>query len=512
MSLGVDPLVAMFENITIDPYTILKSIPAPFKGPFKPSWSSLKNYRVPKWFIDSKFGIFIHWGVYSVPAFGNEWYPRHMYMPDRPEYQYHTKNFGPLTTFGYKDFIPMFTAENWDPDEWAKLFKRSGAKFVVLVAEHHDGFALWDSTYTRWCAARMGPKRDVVGELREAVERQGLVFGVSYHRAEHWWFFDHGMRIESDVRDPKYFDLYGPAQPALLDPRAPPSKDNIPPDREFLTDWLLRLVEIVERYRPWIVYFDWWIANLSFQSYLKAFAAYYYNRCYRWGIEPVIVYKHGAFKEGTAVPDLAERGTIKTIYPSIWLADTSVDYRSWGFIRDAEYKSSETLIAHMADVVSKNGVFLLNIGPKPDGTIPEESKRILLDIGEWFKVYGESVYGARPWRVYGEGPTEVGEGGFFIERKLAFTGEDIRYTFRDCYPGYNYIYAIVLGRPKEEVVLRAFTKNIKLAENGIVDVDIVGIEKKVGWSIDADGLKLKTPVDEIQRHPYVIRIITKKSS
>ncbi|MEM1527000.1 MAG: alpha-L-fucosidase [Ignisphaera sp.] len=510
MALDIDPLTIMLENVATDPYDILKSIPAPCKGPFKPSWSSLKNYRVPKWFMDSRFGIFIHWGVYSVPAFGSEWYPRNMYIPDRPEHRYHVENFGSLTTFGYKDFIPMFTAENWDPDEWVKLFKRSGAKFVVLVAEHHDGFALWDSTYIRWCAARMGPKRDVVGELREAVERQGLVFGVSYHRAEHWWFFDHGMRIESDVRDPKYFDLYGPAQPASLDPRAPPSKDNIPPNKEFLMDWLFRLVEIIEKYRPWLVYFDWWIANPSFQPYLKAFATYYYNRCYRWGIEPVIVYKQKAFEEGTAVPDLAERGTIKTIYPSIWLADTSVDYRSWGFIKDAEYKPPKILIAHMADVVSKNGVFLLNIGPKPDGTIPEETKRILLDIGKWFKAYGESIYGVKPCKVYGEGPTEISEEGFFIEKRLVFTDEDIRYTFRESYLGYNHIYAIILGKPKEEVTLKIFTKYIKLVEDEIVGIDVAGIEKKVEWNIDTEGLKIKLPVDEIKIYPYAIRIIVKK--
>ncbi|MEM1701836.1 MAG: alpha-L-fucosidase [Desulfurococcaceae archaeon] len=511
MPFGSDPLITMLENINTDPYIILKSIPAPYKGPFKPSWSSLRKYRAPKWFMDSRFGVFIHWGVYSVPAFGNEWYPRHMYIPDRPEYRYHLENFGPLTMFGYKDFIQMFTAENWDPDEWARLFRKSGARFVILVAEHHDGFSLWDSSYTRWCAPRIGPKRDIVGELREAVERQGLVFGISYHRAEHWWFFEPGMRIESDVRDPRYLDLYGPAQPASLDPRASPSRDNIPPSREFLMDWLLRLVEIVEKYRPWVVYFDWWIANPSFQPYLKAFAAYYYNRCHRWGIEPVIVYKHGAFEEGTAIPDLAERGTLRDIYPSIWLADTSVDRKSWGFIKDADYKSPETLIAHMADVVSKNGVFLLNIGPRPDGTIPEESIRILLDIGEWFKLYGESIYGSSPWRIYGEGPMEMSREGFFTENELVFTGNDVRYTLRNYYPGHSCIYAIVLGRPGEEIVLRAFTEHMKLSENEILDVSILGIGKKPEWSIDMDGLRLKIPVNEIKRYPCVIRIITRKS-
>ncbi|MEM4528011.1 MAG: alpha-L-fucosidase, partial [Desulfurococcaceae archaeon] len=240
-------------------------------------------------------------------------------------------------------------------------------------------------------------------------------------------------------------------------------------------------------------------------------AAYYYNRCHRWGIEPVIVYKHGAFEEGTAIPDLAERGTLRDIYPSIWLADTSVDRKSWGFIKDADYKSPETLIAHMADVVSKNGVFLLNIGPRPDGTIPEESIRILLDIGEWFKLYGESIYGSSPWRIYGEGPMEMSREGFFTENELVFTGNDVRYTLRNYYPGHSCIYAIVLGRPGEEIVLRAFTEHMKLSENEILDVSILGIGKKPEWSIDMDGLRLKIPVNEIKRYPCVIRIITRKS-
>ncbi|MEM2678736.1 MAG: alpha-L-fucosidase, partial [Thermofilaceae archaeon] len=155
------------------PRQILRDIPYPSKGPFEPDWSSLKSYRTPKWYIDAKLGIFIHWGVYSVPAFGNEWYPRNMYIKGSPEYEFHLKTFGPHNEFGYKDFIPDFTAENWDPDSWARLFEQSGAKYVVLVAEHHDGFALWDCSYTRWCAARMGPRRDLVRELADAVRDRG---------------------------------------------------------------------------------------------------------------------------------------------------------------------------------------------------------------------------------------------------------------------------------------------------------------------------------------------------
>lgn len=506
---STNPFDKYLEIFSADPLEILKAIPAPSKGPFKPDWRSLRNYRAPKWLIDARFGIFIHWGVYSVPAFGSEWYPRNMYIPSAPEHSFHTKNFGLLTEFGYKDFIPMFTAENWDPDEWAKLFEKSGAKFVVLVAEHHDGFAMWDSSYTRWCAARAGPKRDVVKELREAVESRGLIFGVSYHRAEHWFFFEPGTRIESDVRDPRFYDLYGPAKPASLDPRAPPGPDNLYPDKEFLMDWLLRIVEVVEKYRPWLIYFDWWIANPAFEPYLKAFAAYYYNRCYRWGVEPVIVYKYSAFREGTAVPDI-ERGTVKDIQRQPWVSDTSIDYKSWGYIRDAEYKPVEVILQHMVDVVSKNGVFLLNIGPKPDGTVPEEVKRALLEVGSWMKTQGEAVYGSQPWKVFGEGPTRLAEEGFFTEKKLVFTEEDVRYTVKKAYPLGEVLYSIVLGKPRERLILRALSKRVSMIDGEVLHVEVMGSKGKAEWTHTDEGLEVRISPQEVERYPYTIRILVKK--
>ncbi|MEM2562138.1 MAG: alpha-L-fucosidase, partial [Candidatus Bathyarchaeia archaeon] len=257
------------------------------KGPFKPTWDSLKKYKVPRWYLDAKFGIFIHWGVYSVPAFQNEWYPRNMYIKGHPAYHHHLEAYGPHDKFGYKDFIPMFTAENWDPEEWAKLFREAGARYVVLVAEHHDGFALYDCSYSRWNSVKMGPKRDIVGELAKAVREEGLAFGVSYHRAEHWWFFEGGMHFNSDVRDPRYYDFYGPAKPSSTQP-----------DDEFLCNWLKRACELVDKYRPQIFWFDWWIEQPVFEPYLRFFAAYYYNRAYEWGIGVVINYKHNAFPEG----------------------------------------------------------------------------------------------------------------------------------------------------------------------------------------------------------------------
>lgn len=243
-------------------------------GPFEATWESLLEHRPPQWYVDGKFGIFIHWGLYCVPAFGNEWYPRQMYLHGTPEFEHHLKTYGPHKEFGYKDFIPRFRAQRFSAEAWAEIFAKSGARFVVPVAEHHDGFAMYDSSFSQWCATRMGPKRDVLGELAEAVRARGMAFGASTHRAEHWWFMNGGMAFDSDVQDPRYADFYGPAKP-----------DSAQPDQEFLEDWLARTCEIVDKYRTQLIWFDWWIEQPVFKPYLRRFAAYLYNRGWSgtWG-------------------------------------------------------------------------------------------------------------------------------------------------------------------------------------------------------------------------------------
>src|SRR5205085_1819308 len=171
------------------------------QGPFQGAWPSLETYKVPKWYRDAKFGIFIHWGAYSVPAFDNEWYPRNMYQQDNAVFKHHVATYGPQSKFGYKDFLPRFKAEHFNATEWAEIFRKAGARYIVPVAEHHDGFPMYDCSFTEWSAAKMGPKRDVVGELAAAVRKAGLHFGASSHRAEHWWFYDAGMKFDSDVKD-----------------------------------------------------------------------------------------------------------------------------------------------------------------------------------------------------------------------------------------------------------------------------------------------------------------------
>jgi alpha-L-fucosidase len=471
---------------------------------YEATWESLKTYTVPAWYQDAKFGIFIHWGVYSVPAFANEWYPRNMYLQGTPEFEHHVKTWGPHNQFGYKDFIPMFKAEKFDPGGWADLCKKAGAKYVMPVAEHHDGFAMYDCSFSRWTAVKMGPKRDIIGELAAAVRQAGLVFGLSSHRAEHWFFMNGGMEFDSDVRDPRCYDFYGPAKPgpSMGDMEKWMSKDWQPrPDGKYLEDWLARTCELVDKYQPQVVWFDWWIEQAVFEPYLQRFAAYYYNRGLEWGKGVAINHKFESFPEGAAVFDI-ERGQLKGIRPLFWQTDTAVSKNSWGYVEDQDYKTPESLIHDLADIVSKNGALLLNIGPRPDGTIPEPEQEILLEIGRWLEVNGEAIYGTRPWKVYGEGPTEVFEGPFQDTRRTGFTARDVRFTAKG-----DVLYAIVLGWPEDgEVVIQSLGTGQARYPMTIKQVGLLGSKEAVQWSRDEHGLKVKLPAERPHAAAFALKI------
>lgn len=449
-------------------------------GPYSDEWESLRAYTPPTWYEDAKFGIFIHWGLYSVPAFNNEWYARNMYRQGSTEFEHHLATHGAQSDFGYKDFIPSFTMEDFDPDAWAKLFRQSGAQFVVPVAEHHDGFAMYDTERSRWSAAKMGPERDVFGELSAATDRAWMVRGASSHRAEHWFYMNGGAKFDSDVLDPAFHDFYGPAQ-----------REETVPNERFLEDWLLRTVEVIDRYRPQVLWFDWWIETSAFKPYLAMLAAYYYNRAAEWGREVVINYKWDAFAEGSAVYDI-ERGAMGGIRPDVWQNDSSVSKTAWSWVRNHEYKTVDDLIAELADAVSKNGNLLLNIGPKPDGTIPEGEQDLLRGIGAWLASNGEAIYGTRPWAIAGEGPTEVTVGSFVDGEPAAFTGSDFRFTSRAHVTG-DYVYAIPLAEPTDGVLrIRAFGRGAGLLTRRIKEVTLLGGTGDVEWEQTAGELVVRT--------------------
>lgn len=478
-------------------------------GPFRPDWTSLQNFRAPAWYCNGKFGIFIHWGVYSVPAFANEWYSRNMYVQGNAAFDYHVKTFGPQKTFGYKDFIPKFTARKFDPDAWVDLFARAGARFVVPVAEHCDGFAMYDSAVTKWNAARMGPKRDVVGLLEKAVRKRGLHFGVSSHRAEHWWWYNDGTKFDSDVNDPRNAGIYGPAAPMTLpddrerikgEPDSSHLERWLPPSKDFLDDWLARSVELIARYKPDLVYYDWWINHPAFEPYLRKAATYYYNAAHAAGVEPVMTYKMEAFAPGAGVLNI-ERGRLDALRLSHWQSETSVSIKSWGYAENDSYRTPESLLIDLVDVVSKNGTLLLNVGPKSDGTIPPEAAKVLEGIGDWLKVNGEAIYDAAPWIMYGEGETNTGASEKQEVANRKFSSADLRFTAKD-----NVVYAFGLAWPEGgKAKIKTLYKGTPYVQ-AVKSVRLLGSSQNAVWTQTDTGLEVVLP--QTVPMPYTLRIET----
>jgi alpha-L-fucosidase len=470
------------------------------EGPFQPDWQSLAKYQAPDWYRDAKFGIFIHWGLYSVPAYGNEWYPREMYQEESAVNKHHVETYGPLTKFGYKDFLPMFKAEHFDPQAWAKLFKDSGARYVVPVFEHHDGFAMYDSDLSDWTAKKMGPRRDLAGEIATAVRAEGLHLGASSHRIEHDWFLDGGRKENSDVNDPQYAAFYGPAHSRLGDDGASLAEDWTYVSTSYAKDWVARNAEIVQKYHPDLIYFDWWIGQPSVRPYLAEFAAYYYNESSKRGTVGVINSKLVDMQKTSTVLDI-ERGQSASILPETWQTDTSVSNKSWGYIENDTFKTPEFIVQQLADIVSKNGNLLLNVGPKSDGTIPEAVQQVLLEVGGWLKVNGDAIYGTRPWTNFGEGPTKVEAGAFHDTQTKPYTAYDFRFTTKG-----KTLYAIEMAWPTEgEAVIHTLSDKVVGARK-VGAVSLLGTPAELSFTQQADGLHIHVPAEAPGKYAFAYRI------
>lgn len=461
---------------------------------FQPdSVSIAQNYQIPAWFRDAKFGIFIHWGVYAVPAFGNEWYPREMYRKDSKVYNHHIEKYGPQTEFGYKDFIPMFKAEKFDAEEWVSLFEQSGAKYVVPVAEHHDGFSLYNSVVNEWNSVKMGPMKDIVGELKKASAEHGLHFGLSIHRAENAWFFNGGMEFPSDVQTGKFSSLYGqclkePGGQTLDCPEGAGFND------ESIQSWLEHTYELVDLYEPELMWFDWTVGKYPFQPTFYQFMAYYYNSAIDWNKEVVVNTKFG-YGDNIQVFDI-ERGKSEMARPFPWQTDTSVGKKSWGYIDGEENKTPNQIIDDLVDIVSKNGNLLLNIGPKSDGTITEGQQAVLLEIGKWLKVNGEAIYGTRPWLVAGEGAEQGTSGAFSDNTETQYTAQDIRFTKNG-----EVLYAVLLEWPEKEVLVHSIGNDLK-----VESVSLLGSEEKLNWEQTSEGLKVAFPAEKPTEYAHALKI------
>lgn len=395
----------------------------------------------------------------------------------------------------------MFTAEAFDPVQWMELFQNAGAGYVFPVAEHHDGFQMYDSQLSDWNCVQMGPKRDVLGELKQAAQQQGVIFCTSSHRAEHWWFMGHGKEFDSDVKDPmKKGDFYWPAMP---EPNDQDLQSKPYPTEEYLNDWLARTAELVWNYQPKLLYFDWWLQHEAFKPYLKKLAAFYYNCGKRWGQDVMICYKHDALAFGTGIVQV-ERGSFAEAKPYAWQTDTAVARNSWCYTQSLDYKSSKEVIWTLIDVVSKGGNLLLNVGPKGDGSIPGGDRKILEDLGRWMAVNGEAIHGSRCWRYCQEGPTVNKEGQFQDRCAPVYTAADYRFTV-----GNGAIYAVAMVCPENgEFTIKALADSPDQNApqfHGLLDqVEILGYDGPLTWEKDSQGLHIHTEVRS--NMPVVIKV------
>ncbi len=473
---------------------------------YEPTWESLATHNEQAdWLKDAKFGIYFHWGVYSVPAFANEWYPRHMHFEGRKEFDHHVEKYGHPSEFGYHDFVPMFKAEKFNAKEWVDLFEKAGARYVGPVAEHHDGFSMWDSEITPWNSMDKGPMKDITGELEKEVKSRGMKFITTFHHARNLQRYNDSIEEKSFRHS--HYPLFDGMPPTSTDDELKYLYGNIPEEQWNEEVWFGKLKEVIHKYQPDIIWFDSWLDQIP-EDYRQKFCAYYLNEAQKWGKEVVIIRKQDDLPLTCSIDDL-EKSRMNRIKDQLWMTDETVSTGSWCFTENLQVKPANDVLHVLIDIVSKNGVLLLNISPKADGSIPQNQQDVLLKMGEWLKKYGESIYDTRPWYTFGEGPTKEPEGSFSNHKKflkIKYSNKDIRYTTNG-----KTIYAFVLGSPElnSDVLLKSFASAELPSEISVKDVSLLGSEEKVKWELSDEGLKVSTPKQVIDAMSTVYKIVTK---
>jgi alpha-L-fucosidase len=471
---------------------------------FQPTDASLKQYQYPEWFRDAKFGIWAHWGPQAVPRQG-DWYARNMYVnkegngQPNSDYTDHLKRYGHPSVKGYKDIIPLWKAEKWNPEELMKLYKRVGAKYFVSMGTHHDNFFLWNSKLHRWNSVQMGPHRDVVGEWQKAAKKEGLHFGVSEHLgASYTWFqVAHGADptgdkagVPYDGNDPQYEDLYhGRAYYG--------DNDWLTTNPKWQHEWYDRITELIDNYHPDLLYSD---SKLPFGNIGRSMVAHLYNQSLDKKGEPTAVYTCKEESNGRFVRDV-ERGIMENISPYPWQTDTSIG--DWFYRTGQKYMTSDEVIQMLTDIVSKNGNLLLNIVQTPEGDLEPDVMNILEGIATWIKDNGEAIYSTRPWTVYGEGPsvTEKQAKGFMegVKDVRPYRSGDVRFTQKD-----GILYILSMVHPDGDLHIQAM--------NGkkVASVSMLGSKQKIKWSQDEQGLNIVKPTAMPSYSTIVFKVKFKK--
>lgn len=492
-SVSPSPTSAM-EGLHGSPDSIIA--PPITEGSFKPTVESLQHYKCPEWFRDAKFGIWAHWGPASVPMHFSNWYAREIYIEGSEAYKYHLAHYGHPSKFGYKDIIPLWTCEKFDPDQLMALYKAAGAKYFVAQANHHDNFDLWDSKYQTWNSLNYGPHKNIIALWRAAALKAGLRFGFTSHAERTWSWYQTNKGADKkgpyagipyDGNDPKYQELY--LKPDANSDTGADHASN--PPKDWRQDWLRRINDVVNRYDPDLMYVDGpvpFFGDDKAQTGLAMIANLYNHseQIHNGTNEAVMCVKKRSSNwfEGIDTEDV-ERGHLGAINPEPWQTDTSTG--PWFY--DLDYKVAETgtmyislrsLLTQLVDIVSKNGNLLLNVTQLPDGSLDTDAVKLLGDLGAWMKINGEGIYETRPWIVYGEGPDSHKRLDLYDSRDIRFTQSKDKKT----------LYAFIMGWSKEP---QCFIKSLATGAGKITDVSLLGASGKLVWHQGDDGLQVTLP-------------------
>ena len=466
-------------------------------GPFQPTMDSLKQYACPEWFRDAKFGIWAHWGPQAVPMDG-DWYARGMYEPGNKHYAYQVAHYGHPSKVGYKDIIPLWKAEKWDPERLMELYKKAGAKYFVSMGSHHDNFFLWNSPLHKWNSVNMGPHRDVVGEWQKAARKCGLRFGVSEHLGASFTWFQSSHRADKDGplagvpydgANPEWQDLYHfPAEPGDTG-----WYSNNP---KWQRQWYAEIKELVDNYHPDLLYSDGGVP-FGNEVGMSMIAHYYNSNANQHGGTCEAIYNCKQKSEGRWVEDL-ERGIMPKIDPYPWQTDTSIG--DWFYDRNWKFRPVSWVIHMLVDNVSKNGNLLLNIVQRPDGSLDPEVEQMLEQLATWNAIHGEAIFGTRPWTVYGESTVKV-KGGSFKE-DFKYNASEIRFTTKG-----PTLYAIALGWPADhQLVVRSLAKPANQNVNHITSIKLLGSDADIKWHQGPDGLVVTLPDKMVSEFTTALRI------
>jgi alpha-L-fucosidase len=475
-------------------------------GPFAGTRESLGSYEIPEWFRDAKFGIWAHWGPQSAIEDG-DWYARNMYMQGSKQNLYHCETYGHPSKFGYKDTIPRWKAEDFDAAHLIGLYKKAGARYFMSMGVHHDNFDLWKSAHQPWNAVNKGPKRDIVGEWAKAARDAGLRFAVSEHLwiTYKWFSVNHGhdetgpyAGVPYDGANPADSSLYVPSD-QIWGKGLDWTETGIP--LWWKRHWYLRMTDLIDKYQPDLLYTD---GPLPFEEYGLGIIAHLYNLSARKSGKADAVYTCKRVEDtehGVATLDV-ERGIVESIWPRPWQTDTCIG--QWHYMRGQQYKTPKTVIDMLADIVSRNGNLMLNFPLPARGMLDLEELNVLAGITQWMNVNSEAIHGTRPWKIFGESPTAAStenSAAFNEKNRKDLTATDVRFTTKG-----ETLYALVMGWPDFQAVVRPLATNTALRVGKIQNVELLGFGGKLDWSQDDTGLKVKMPTQEPFDHAIVFKV------